>query len=303
MDSSLVCIIILNWNGYEVTRDCLKSLQDILYTNYKIIVVDNGSEDNSVLKLTKEFQGIEILSLDRNYGFTGGNNRGIKYAIEKYNPENLLLLNNDTIVHPEFLNEMVRVTESDYNIGAVVPKIFFFDQPNVIWYAGGYFNKISGIGEHYGIGKKDSKAFSRMKSVSFMTGCAMLIKACVLNKIGLFDDQFFAVAEDSDLSVRIIKARYKIVYQPNSMIWHKVSHSFKENKGNWFSFYMATRNTILLQRKHCNFLLFVIFLCYFIFRWLIYLLLKYSLKQEWKMCKSIMAGVFDGFTSTLRYVK
>jgi GT2 family glycosyltransferase len=178
-----VAIIILNWNGYKMTVDCLKSLFKITYSEYKIFLVDNGSSDGSIAKLKDQFPNVDYLELDNNYGFTGGNNRGIEYARKKYSPEYILLLNNDTIVDVCFLSLMVETAEKDSQCGAVVPKIFFLEPSNHLYYAGGYLNRLSGMGEHYGWRQKDSNRYSVPRKVTFMNACASLIRMKVFESV------------------------------------------------------------------------------------------------------------------------
>jgi GT2 family glycosyltransferase len=299
-----VYIIILNWNGCDVTIDCLKSLNMVYYSNFKILVVDNGSKDGSVQRigsLIKEMPSVSMLALDKNYGFTGGNNKGVEYVLLSENPDYFLLINNDTVVDPDFLLKMISLAETDDQILAVVPKIFYFDNPTMLWYAGGYINKLSCIGEHYGKNKIDSERYSHTKSVTFMNGCAILIKSETISELGLFDDDLFANCEDVDLSLRILQAGKQIMYEPNAIIWHKVSYSFKSNNNNWLGFYIATRNLVILQMKYnLKKWYFPIGFAYFLSRWFIYLEIKFFLQGKFTLCKYIFFGFKDGFTKKLR---
>jgi GT2 family glycosyltransferase len=298
---SQVCIIILNWNGYEVTRDCLQSLHNISYQNYKTILVDNGSTDNSFENLSKNFNQVDYLCLDKNFGFTGGNNQGIAYALKKYNPAFFLLLNNDTVVKSDFLNKLILPFHENDNIFASVPKIYFYDKKDIIWYAGGHISKLTGIVKEYGKNQKDSKSTSIQKEVGFMSGCAALLSARAISEVGLLDEQFFAYSEDTDYSLRILKSGHKIIYVPEAEIYHKVSYSFR-NKADWFKFYLATRNLILLQRKHLNTKLFPIFILWFSIRWIIYLTFKLFIKSQFKSIPMLYLGAWDGVFNIKRYV-
>lgn len=295
-----ICIIILNWNGYAVTKDCLLSLQQISYPCYNIIIVDNGSTDNSVGKLSKEFAQVDYFPLDRNYGFTGGNNKGIVYALNKYNPDYFLLLNNDTEVCADFLDQLLQPFLCYPTVFATVPKIYFFDKKDTIWCAGGKVSALTGIVTEYGKRQKDSKATSVQKTVGFMNGCSVLLSKNAIQKIGLLDELFFAYSEDTDYSLRIRKSGHTIVYVPESVVYHKVSYSFRNNS-NWFKFYLASRNLILLQRKHLNTLLFPIFILLFSIRWVTYLSIKLTIKCQFKSVLAIFQGVWDGLTRKKRY--
>ncbi|MGE5682210.1 MAG: glycosyltransferase family 2 protein [Bacillota bacterium] len=303
MASPLVSIIILNWNGYEVTKDCIASLKAVEYDNFKMLVVDNGSKDGSVEKLLCDYSGaIEILALDKNYGFAEGNNRGIDHVRKKCSPDYILLLNNDTVVDKNFLTRMIDAAESEKDAALVVPKIFYYDAPDVLWYAGGYFNRFSGMGEHYGKNKKDDKRYSSRKMISFANGCALLIKESLLKEEKILDDIFFANCEDTDLSVRVVRKNKKIIYEPAAVIWHKVSFSFRKGSGSWIAFYLATRNMIILQKKHAGKSMQLVFMFYMMLRWVLYLEAKHILKGEWKICRAILHGLQDGYSSRLRFV-
>ncbi len=301
MNKPHICIIILNWNGFEVTRKCLLSLQKVNYRNYTIILVDNGSVDNSIDKLSEEFNKIDYLGLEKNYGFTGGNNKGIEYATEKYNPDYLLLLNNDTEVAPDFLSKLIAPFFNDKSVYATVPKIYFYDRKNIIWYAGGKVRKLTGNVKEFGKNKQDSDATSIQRKVGFMNGCAALISKQAIKEIGLFDDRFFAYSEDADYSIRIVKSGHTIVYVPDSIVYHKVSQTFKSNSNNWFKNYLATRNIVLLQRKHLPRYLYPIFVLWFFFRWVLYISVKLVINFQFRLIPSIIRGYYDGLTNKQRY--
>ena len=174
-DQPWVSIIILNWNGLEDTIECLESLRGITYPNYEIIVVDNGSEGNDVKILQARFGGyIHIIKNDNNYGFAKGNNIGMRYALQR-EAEYILLLNNDTTVAPDFLSELVNVAESDPKSGLLGPKVYFYYEPDVIWFAGGRISLLSRTSNR-GYKQVDKGQFDRVDLVDFISGSCMLIK-------------------------------------------------------------------------------------------------------------------------------
>ncbi|MCF7907242.1 glycosyltransferase family 2 protein [Patescibacteria group bacterium] len=142
-----VFIVIPHWNHREVLKDCLFSLQKIKYPNYKIVVSDNGSEDGSPDFIQKNFPEFFLLENKKNLGFAGGCNQGIKWSL-KQGADYILLLNNDTIVAPDFLDKLVEAAEADKNVGIVGSKIYYYDQPKKIWFAGGDFIKWRASGKH-----------------------------------------------------------------------------------------------------------------------------------------------------------
>jgi GT2 family glycosyltransferase len=220
----LVYIIVLNWNGLQDTVECLDSLGALDYPNYRVAVVDNGSTDGSVEHLRRSHPGVELITSDRNRGYAKGNNLGLDHALGS-KADYLLALNNDTLVHPSFLSELVATAELDPSIGIVGPKIFYRGEGNRIWFAGGRIHYWLGNTSHIGNRQKDSSKFSGQLDVDYVTGCAMLIRKSVLEEIGTFDPSYDSYYEDCDLCLRAKRRGYRIVCARQAMIWHKVSAS------------------------------------------------------------------------------
>jgi GT2 family glycosyltransferase len=177
-----VSIIVLSWNSYDVTRDCLLSLRKIDYPAFEVVLVDNGSVDGSGKKLAQDFPEVKVILNDKNLGFTGGNNVGMRDVLAR-GTDYLLLLNNDTIVAPNFLTELVHVAESDERISMVNPKIYYFEPADKIWYAGGEYVPWKTFPVHFGLRESDVGSYDQTKEVSFVSGCALLVKAEVVQKV------------------------------------------------------------------------------------------------------------------------
>jgi len=241
-----VFIIVLNWNSASDTIECIGSLQKLDYPACEIILVDNGSSDDSESILRKKYPGLEFIQTGTNLGFAGGNNVGIRYALE-HGGEYVWLLNNDTVVYPDALTEMVRLAQSDPSIGMVGSKIFFYAEPDVLWYAGGTFDvKNGGIAGHIGWGQKDSGQFDHVIDVDYITGCSLLVKKKVIDEIGLMPEEYFLYFEETDWNHSAKKAGFRTVVAQKSLIWHKV-----KRKGDAlvrFTYYM-TRNRFILIKK------------------------------------------------------
>ncbi|MCC7429950.1 glycosyltransferase family 2 protein [bacterium] len=223
MNEPSVYLIVLNWNGSKLLEETLLSLQKITYKNYKIIVVDNGSVDESVEMLKAKFPQVYLIQNDKNLGFGGGNNVGIEFCLSQ-KTDYVLLLNNDVEVDKDFVTEMVKVAESSGKIGLVAPKIYYFEPKNRLWFAGGKVSFATGLISHVGLRETDKGLYDKVCETDYVCGCAMLIKRKVLEKIGMFDPIFNpAYVEDADLSQRAKLASYKLFYAPKGIVWHKVS--------------------------------------------------------------------------------
>ena len=223
-NNPLVATIILNWNGKNVTLDCLESLKKVDYHPFKVYVVDNGSSDDSVKEISEKYPWVKIIQSDRNRLFAGGNNFGWQH-VKKNNPEYLLFLNNDTEVAPDFLTHLVDTIQSDSSIGMVGPKIYYHDKPNLIWSAGGYINFLMGKIAHYGLRQIDHGQYDKIREVGYLTGCTQLIKADIFEKVNGYDESYHMYTEDVDLCMKVRQRGYRIVYDFRSKIWHKISSS------------------------------------------------------------------------------
>ncbi|PWL30946.1 glycosyltransferase family 2 protein [uncultured Roseivirga sp.] len=225
-----LAIVIVNWNSYEVTANCLESLRFLDYPEFTVVVVDNGSEDDSGDRLMSSFPEITLLKNTENLGFTGGNNTGIQFALEN-DFELVMLLNNDTIVTPGLASLLVKRLVSDPDIGAVQPKILYNKERDVIWNAGGVFNSFLFISKTRGFNEKDRGQYDTSNKVDWITGCCFLTRSEIIKQIGLLDQKFFIYYEDSDWSFKIRKLGYKLVYDGSSIVYHEVGMSEENRKG------------------------------------------------------------------------
>ena len=250
-----VYIIVLTWNEYNDTAECLESLGKINYSNYKIILVDNGSQDGSIQKLRKRFgknEKIRIIANEKNLGFAGGNNVGIKYAMDK-GADAVLLINNDTIVDPNFLTELVKAEKENKQAGILGSKIYYEENPKRIWSAGGKVSKLLTKGVHIGYNEIDNGQYSEMKKCDYLTACCFLIKKEVIKKIGVLADDYFLYYEDTDYCLRARKAGYDCLYTPASKIWHKISRSSKPGSSSYI--YYHTRNGLAMAWRNGSLLI------------------------------------------------
>jgi len=269
-----VSIIILNWNGWRDTVECLESVFQMTYPDYNVIVVDNRSEDDSIQKI-KEYASGEIIPIspffsyrrenkpidyieytideaedssvnlmfhettrnkkliliknERNAGFSGGNNIAIRYALKNLEPDFFLLLNNDTVVHPEFLSELVKGASYDEKIAITCPKCYYYNyegRTDITWFAGGEIDLWwYPFYRHIGIGQIDQLS-DGINDCDWVTGAAMMLSKTA--PIKFLDEQFFFGREDVDICIKTKSQGYRITVNYNAIIWHKVGSSSKK---------------------------------------------------------------------------
>lgn len=248
----LISIILINYNGYKDTIECISSLKKIKYNNYRIIIVDNCSTDNSIDKLNNYIDGNEKIILIRNTennGFAGGNNIGIKHAMQ-LGTDYVLLLNNDTEVEENFICELIKPFEEYDNVGITTSKMMYYSEKNRVWFGGGHMDWTRFRGEHENY-KLIDDFNDNIREITFATGCCMLIKNEVIKNVGLLPEEYFMYFEDLDYCLKVQENSYRIIYNPNSVIYHKVSSS---SGGEESEFYIkwATRNRLILLNKYKN---------------------------------------------------
>jgi GT2 family glycosyltransferase len=337
-----VAIIIINWDGWKDTLECLESLYQITYPNYTVIIVDNGSIDDSLGKIRSYCAGnipinsafveyesktkpiklfeysrtetetekrrieeiqnlpadkkIVLIKNEKNYGFAEGNNIGIRFALTKFNPGYILLLNNDTVVEKHFLDHLVKKAQCNEKIGFCGPKVYYYDfdgRNNVINFAGGRINMLLAISSHIGEDTVDKGQYDRSSSVDWVEGSCMLVRAQAIKDIGTMDAEYFAYWEEVDWCLRGKKKGWLSWYVPEAKIWHKIGKSTQ--KINHLRLYYSKRNRILLMRKNAkneHFLVFVVYFFSVVFFKEIGMLL---LKKDSKSLKCFLKSTIDGF--------
>ncbi len=242
MAQPAVSIIVLSYNGREDTLACLRSLEHLTYRNVSVIVVDNDSTDGASAAIRSAHPNMTLIETGANLGFTGGNNVGIRYALEN-GADYVMLLNNDTIVAPDMLESLVATLEQNPTVGVAGPMIYYHDAPEVIWSAGGSIDWKHGTTTMIGVNEEDKSQFgTQPRPVDFVTGCALLARRSVWERVGLLDDKFFMYYEETEWCVRVTRAGYKIMHVPTSMLWHKIS---TEERVSPRTFYYLTRNRLL----------------------------------------------------------
>jgi len=321
MNKPKLAILILNWNGWKDTIECLESVFRISYPNYQVVVIDNGSTDGSIEKIKAWAEGKQealtpeathplydlshppvkkpipyieynrkeaeaggnpelenslminskthlqtnpnnslnpttkypliLIQTGANLGFAGGNNVGIRYALKR-RFDYVLLLNNDTVVDKNFLLNMIIYNHR--KVGIIGCKIYYYDNPYKIWYAGGSSKiTLKIVPKVYGQGEIDQRKcnkikYDKIKKISFVSGAVMLIKSDLFKNIGLLDESFFLGREDYDFCKRVVKEGYQLLYIPNAIVWHKVGKSKKGGQA-LVRLYLGYKTNIIYMKK------------------------------------------------------
>jgi len=241
-----VLIQLLNFNSEQDTIACLASLEKLAYANYEILVIDNGSQNASIKAIREAYPLIQIHTNPQNLGFAAGNNVGLRYAAI-HNHKYTLLLNNDTVVDPDFLGTLVDVAETSSRVAMLGPTIYYYDLPNTIWSAGGRIDRLTGQTEMIGLGETDQDfAGSGPREVDFITGCALLVRMSACDQIGFLDPRFFLYYEEVEWCARASAAGYLIYHIPASKIWHKISPESRASSP--LVHYYMTRNRLLFLK-------------------------------------------------------
>lgn len=256
--NNMVSIITVNFNQAEVTEKLIESLRDCTYNYFEIIVVDNASaEDCSYLKT--KYPEIKLIKSNRNLGFAGGNNLGLKFAKGNY----ILFINNDVEVHPNFLEPLIHQLSLDEKAIAVSPKINYFYQQDTIQYAGAQaVNPYTLKNKHRGTGEKDLGQYNKTEVTDYAHGACMLVPRSTISKIGLMHEEYFLYYEEQDWCQRMNHSGGNIYYVYDSIVYHKESISTGKNSP--LKTYYLNRNRILFARKNFKGLPFFVSMVYFI---------------------------------------
>ncbi len=330
-----VAIIILNWNGWEDSIECLESIYRINYRKFDVILVDNDSEDDSIQRIHQYCDGdlrvksnffeyssdnkpitlfeytqeesessmkhyeysknsssvLFLIKNNKNYGFAGGNNVGIRYALDNLYSDYILLLNNDTVVDEDFLREMVLYAETDQNIGIIGPKIYYYDVPNKIQVTRTKLDLWLGRSTLVGDMEIDQGQYDEIESTDFVSGSCFLMKSEVVNNLGLLNEDFHCYWEETDYCMSAKKLGYNCVYYPNSKIWHKASKSTNKLKG--ILTYFMTRNMFWFMKKHATNAQYIVFILFFGLKFW-YVLIHFLSKEQYMDIFFFFKGIKDG---------
>lgn len=279
-----ISIITVNYNQTQATCEFLESTRKLTYPEFEVIVVDNGSTENPKV-ISERYPEVNLIISEKNLGFAGGNNLGIKAAQGDY----LFFVNNDTLLTPSVLESMIKRFEKDDDIGLISPKIKLHQHPEIIQYAGSTeINPLTGRNKTIGKYEKDEGQYNVARITHYGHGAAMMIKREVLKISGRMPEEFFLYYEEMDWCEQIKKAGYKIYYEPEALIYHK--ESLTVGKMSPLKTYYMTRNRILFMRRNMSLSNFFIFIVFFILFTVPKSILIYLIKRRKDLLKAFIQG-------------
>ena len=290
-----VNVVILNWNRKEMLLDCLKSINELDYPVYEIIVVDNASNDGSAKAVKERFPEVILIENKKNYGAIGGKNIGLRKALES-TVNYIYMVDNDIVGAKDSLSKLIEVAENDPQVGMVGAMMYDYSKLDTILSAGGILDYTQNVARGRGCNQKDVGQFNTVEPIDYLWGGALLVKKNVLEKVGLFDQDYIGYwFEDVDLSVRFLKAGYKVLFSPFAKVWHKPHQTIEQ-----FSFrkkYLATRNAIRFMKKYANVFQWAKYLFFAIgglpYAFVRDLLLRGNVQGTWGKAKGLFDGIFS----------
>lgn len=284
-----VSVIVLNWNGKKFLKNCLDSLQKVAYSSLEIIVVDNNSKDGSQEFVRKNYQNVVLIGNKENYGFAKGNNIGFEASTGDY----ILILNNDTIVTSNFLDFLIKDFENDPKIACLQPQIRLSKNKELLDGVGAFLT-FTGFLYHFGYLKNRMQVkYNKRIKIFSAKGACIFLRRKAIEKVGLFDEDFFIFFEETDLCFRLWLAGYSVVYEPKSVIYHlgggdtASSNSYQHEKRVYLSF----RNMICCYIKNFGTRNLLTIMPFFIFTHTV-LIFYYLLMMKIYMIKVILKAYY-----------
>jgi GT2 family glycosyltransferase len=250
----VVAAVVVNFRTPELTIDCVRSLLASDAGGLHVVVVDNASGDGSAEAFRKAFateSRVAVIGCDVNAGYTGGNNAGFA-AAAAMNARFAFVLNSDTIVARDCVRLLIEEAERTPDAALVVPRIFFGDPPDALWFGGSRFSLWTGRVSHVGRKARAEHGLQGLSDIPFATGCALLVRMDVLRAVGGFDEALFAYCEDLDLSLRVRGAGYRVRYVPQATLWHLEGVSHRRAGGQALRIYLHVRNTLRVLHRHAR---------------------------------------------------
>jgi GT2 family glycosyltransferase len=243
-------VIVLSWNGKRDTLACLESLRRLERDDVAVVCVDNGSTDGSVESVRQQFPEVELIENRRNLGYSGGNNAGIRLALER-GADWIVLLNNDATIAPDAITAFERAAADHPRAGILSGKVLFQEPPDRVWFAGQRFNATLGYsGRPRGYGRRDGPLYSGVVPTERAAGALMAVSRAAAETTGLLDEQLFAYIEDVDWSLRVRAAGFDVLFVPAARAWHAIGGSTGGEYGSTHTLYYGVRNMVVVCERH-----------------------------------------------------
>lgn len=296
MAKKLVSVVITTRNRKDDVLACISSIYSNDYPRIEVILADNASCDGTIEAVKKNYPRVKPAVAKENLGLNGGKNLGQKLAKGEY----VFFLDSDTLVDKKLLSELVKTADSDSRVGIVCPKMYYFDQKNVIWYAGSFVNLLTSRTYNIGCNEEDNGQYDQLRETQFAP-TAYLVKRSVINKLKGHDETFFMTYGDTDYGFRARENGFKVLFCPTAKLWHRLGK--KENSRTIRALgynlpmraYYFARNRVIFMKKHAPKLNFLLFMVIFFPLFTIYFLFKIIyFRGGWQFIKPHLYGSFDG---------
>ncbi|GFP28016.1 rhamnosyltransferase [Candidatus Hakubella thermalkaliphila] len=302
--AKLVSVVIPTRNRQRDTIECLGSLFQVEYPHYEVIVVDNASTDGTAAAVRKAFPQVKLVENERDLWAAGGRNAGLKHARGDY----IFFLDSDNILDGQCLRELVRFMESDPTLGIVGPKMYYYDEPTRICYAGADISLVTGKTTYVGLNQFDRGQYESARQTGHVPN-AFLVSKKVIEAIGGFDESYVMFYEESDFAMRASKRGFKVIYCPKATVWHKVPPPVPGpfttlGLGSSAYAYYAARNRVIYMKRHARLAAFLVFLVsffpasIFFYAWHMLGLRRYDILKAY--LKGSWDGLIYGITGRLR---
>jgi len=243
-----VFIVVLNWNGKADTLTCLHSLQDVADKKTRVVVVDNGSTDGSVVAIRAAHPEVPVIETGRNLGYAGGNNVGIRHAIAE-GADFVLVLNNDTVCAPDMIDRLLQAAAKHPGAGMFCPRIFYMHDPGRVWFDGARWKSAKLYFGFPGKDRLESELPADEREIDYACGAALFVRAEVVRQVGAFDERYFLVWEEADWCFRAREKGWTSMVVPAARVWHRVGASFG-TEASPLRTYFSSRNRLVWLSRH-----------------------------------------------------
>lgn len=298
MSKPPVGVVIVNWNLKDSLRETLKSFRQVNYPGLQIVVSDNASTDGSQDMVRKEFPEVILLTREKGVGYAKGASIGMDYLADK--TKYIFSTTNDVEVDPEMIDVLVAYAENHPKTGVLGTKIYYHNQGDLLWSAGGRVHPLVAHAYHFGWNRRDAPRYNRIRECDFVTGCGFLLRSEVVKRLNYFNTDLVFYTEDTDLCFRVRKAGYQVMYIPQAKMWHKTSTTLAKNRA--LQLHYITRNMLYLIKRHRVGYHPFTFLVH-LFVWCPFKMAVYLVAFRWKNISGICNGIRDWHRGETGWIK